>query len=58
LPGDLSPQQISVFAILIAAFAPLISERIRADFVALLIVLALYVTQALPAEQALAGFGS
>ncbi len=58
MPGDLNPQQISVFVILIIAFALLISERIRPDLVALLIVLSLYVTRALPAEQALAGFGS
>ncbi|HEY7061293.1 MAG TPA: SLC13 family permease [Chloroflexota bacterium] len=58
MPGDLSPQQVSVFAILVAAFALLISERLRNDVVALLIVLALYVTHALTAEQALSGFGS
>jgi di/tricarboxylate transporter len=58
LPGDLNPQQISVFVILVVAFALLLSERVRTDLVALLIVLALYVTHALTAEEALAGFGS
>ncbi len=58
LPADLNPQQFSVFVILAVAFALLISERIRPDLVALLIMLALYLTHALSAEEALAGFGS
>ena len=56
--GELNPQQISVFAILVVAFAILVTERIRNDLVAILIVLALYGTQVLTAPEALAGFSS
>jgi di/tricarboxylate transporter len=58
LPGELNPQQISVFVILIVAFAILVTERIRNDLVAILIVLALYGTHVLTAPEALAGFSS
>jgi di/tricarboxylate transporter len=49
---------MSVFVILVVAFALLITERIRTDLVALLIVLSLYLTHALTPQEALAGFGS
>ena len=58
MPGELTSAQIWVFIILVVAFALLITERIRTDVVALLIVLSLYVTQALSAQEALSGFGS
>ncbi len=55
---DLTAQQISFFVILAVAFGLLITERIRNDIVALLIVLALAITQVLKPEEALSGFGS
>ncbi len=55
---SLSPQQIAFFIILIVSFVLLITERIRNDIVALLIVLALYLTGILSADDALSGFGS
>lgn len=58
LPGDLTVQQVSVFVILIVAFALLITERIRYDIVALLIILSLYATRVLTPEEALSGFSS
>jgi di/tricarboxylate transporter len=39
----LNAQQISIFVILIAAMALLITERLRNDVVAVLIILALYI---------------
>lgn len=56
--ASLSLQQISFFAILVIAFALLITERIRNDIVAVLIILALYITGVLPAPDALSGFSS
>ena len=56
--GELTPQQISVIVILIVAFALLITERLRNDLVAILIVLALNVTGVLTAREALEGFSS
>jgi di/tricarboxylate transporter len=58
VPGDLSPQQISVIVILIVAFALLITEKLRNDLVAILIVLALNATGVLTAREALEGFSS
>src|SRR5215510_6785240 len=55
---QLTPQQISLFVILIAAFALLITERIRNDLVAMLIVLALYTSGVLSSQDALSGFSS
>lgn len=54
----MSYQEIAYLAILIGAFALLVSEKLRADLVALLIVVALAVTGVLTPEQALAGFGN
>ncbi|HZG67238.1 MAG TPA: SLC13 family permease [Herpetosiphonaceae bacterium] len=56
--AGLTMQQISLFAILIVAFGLLLTERLRNDIVAVLIVLALYLTGVLGAEDALAGFSS
>ena len=56
--AGLTIQQISLFAILIVAFGLLLTERLRNDVVAVLIVLALYLTGVLQAEEALAGFSS
>jgi di/tricarboxylate transporter len=58
LLAHLTPQQIGFFAILVVAFGLLISERIRNDIVAVLIVLALAITRVLKPGDALAGFGS
>ncbi|MEK6409006.1 MAG: SLC13 family permease [Acidobacteriota bacterium] len=54
----LSPQQLSFLIILALAFVFLISERIRSDLVAVLIVLSLAVTRVLSPSEALSGFGS
>lgn len=54
----LSPQQLSFLIILALAFVLLISERIRSDLVAVLIVLSLAVTRVLSPSEALSGFGS
>jgi di/tricarboxylate transporter len=50
--------QISFLVILVAAFGLLVTERIRSDIVALLIVLALYLTRILSPSEALSGFSS
>lgn len=54
----LSPQQILFFLILLAALVLFITEWIRTDMVAVLIVVALYVTRILKPAEALAGFSS
>lgn len=54
----LSLQQLSFLIILALAFGLLISERIRSDLVAVLIVLSLAVTRVLSPSEALSGFGS
>jgi di/tricarboxylate transporter len=56
--GDLSPQQATFFVILIVAFGLLITEKLRNDLVALLIIVALTATGLLSSSEALAGFGS
>lgn len=56
LSSDL--QQMVFVVILITSFILLITERLRNDLVALLIILALSVTGLLTAEEALAGFSS
>lgn len=56
--SGLSPQQWSFVIILLVAFGVLLTERIRNDLVAILIVLALAITGVLSPEEALAGFGS
>jgi di/tricarboxylate transporter len=53
-----NPQQIAFFAILIVALALFVTEWIRTDVVAVLIVVALYVTRVLKPEEALSGFSS
>lgn len=55
---NLASPQLALFAILIVAFGLLITERIRNDLVALLIVLALYMSGVLSSQEALSGFGS
>jgi di/tricarboxylate transporter len=54
----LSPQQILFFLILIAALVLFITEWLRTDIVAVLIVVALYATRILKPSEALAGFSS
>lgn len=56
--GELTAPQLGVLAILVVAFALLITERIRNDLVALLIVLALAASRILKPEEALSGFSS
>ena len=58
LLGSLNAQQISFVVILVAAFVLLIAERIRSDIVAILIILALYLTRVLSPTEALSGFSS
>lgn len=53
-----SPQQIAFLAILLVALGLLVTERLRNDVVALLVILSLYVTGVLEASEALFGFGS
>jgi Na+/H+ antiporter NhaD/arsenite permease-like protein len=54
----LTHQQLWFFAILIVALALFITEWIRTDVVAVMIVVALYATRVLKADEALAGFSS
>ncbi len=54
----LSPQQILFLLILTVAIVLFISEWIRTDLVALMIVIALYATRVLKPEEALSGFSS
>jgi di/tricarboxylate transporter len=54
----LTPQQVAFFAILAAALALLVTERLPTDAVAVLVVLALVVTGVLQSDEALAGFRS
>lgn len=54
----LSPQQILFLLILIVAIVLFVSEWIRTDVVAVLIVIALYVTRVLKPQEALSGFSS
>ncbi len=54
----LSPQQIYFLLILIVAVVLFITEWIRTDLVAVMIVIALYLTRVLDAKDALAGFSS
>lgn len=58
MPLNLNVPQLSFSIILIVALALLISERLRNDLVALLIILALSLTGLLTPEEALSGFGS
>ena len=54
----LSVQQLSFLAILVVAFGLLVTEWLRNDVVAILIVLALAITHVLTPSEALAGFSS
>ena len=54
----LSPQQIFFILILIAAIVLFVTEWIRTDIVAVMIVIALYATRVLKPEEALSGFSS
>lgn len=56
--AGLSVQQLSFLVILLVAFGLLLTERIRNDLVALLVILALYLSRVLSPSEALAGFGS
>jgi di/tricarboxylate transporter len=56
--ANLDWQLLSFFAILIAAFGLLLTERLRNDIVALLIILALTITGLLEPAEALSGFSS
>lgn len=56
--SSLSPQQIFFFLILAGALLLFITEWIRTDLVAVLIVVALYATRVLKPEEALSGFSS
>jgi di/tricarboxylate transporter len=58
MPWGLTGDQVAFFVILIVAFALLITERLRNDLVALLIVVALALTGVLSAERAVRGFSS
>jgi di/tricarboxylate transporter len=55
---SLTHQQLWFFAILIIALVLFITEWIRTDVVAVMIVVALYATRVLKADEALAGFSS
>src|SRR2546423_3306923 len=54
----MNPQQIAFFAILIIALVLFVTEWIRTDVVAVLIVITLYVARVLKADEALSGFSS
>ena len=56
--GGLDGPQLTFFAILVVAFALLLTERMRNDLVAVLIVLALAGTGVLTPAEAVAGFSS
>jgi di/tricarboxylate transporter len=55
---DLTGPEITFFAIVVVAFALLVTERLRNDVVGVLIVLALAITGLLKPREALAGFAS
>ncbi|HZD55248.1 MAG TPA: SLC13 family permease [Anaerolineales bacterium] len=56
--AGLALDQLILLAIIVAAFALLMTEKIRIDLTAVLIILALAVTGILEPEEALAGFSS
>ncbi len=58
LVGSIITPQITFLAILVVAFALLLTERLRNDVVAVLIILSLYVTGLLKPAEALSGFSS
>ena len=55
---DVTGEHLAFFAILLVAFALLVTERIRNDVVAILIILSLVATGLLEPKEALAGFAS
>jgi len=57
-PSSLNAQELIFLLILLTAFGLLISEKLRNDIVAVLIILALGVTRVLKPSEALSGFGS
>ncbi|HXI24818.1 MAG TPA: SLC13 family permease [Pyrinomonadaceae bacterium] len=56
--ANVNPQQIAFLLILIGAILLFVTEWIRTDLVALLVVVALYVTRVLKPDEALSGFSS
>lgn len=54
----LNIQQVTFFIILIVSFTLLLTEKLRSDLVAIMIVIALAVTRVLKPSEALSGFGS
>ncbi|HEX6387309.1 MAG TPA: SLC13 family permease [Anaerolineae bacterium] len=56
--GQLNPQQVTLLSILLGAFILLVTERIRIDLTAILLVVALTITRVLEPEEALSGFSS
>ena len=56
--ANLNPQQIAFAAVLIIALVFFVTEWIRTDVVAVLVVVALYVLRVLKPEEALSGFSS
>jgi di/tricarboxylate transporter len=58
LLANFDPARIALIIILFFTFALLITERIRIDLTAILIIVALAVTKLLKPEEALSGFGS
>jgi di/tricarboxylate transporter len=58
VPANLNPQQIVFLTILVIAFFLFLTEWIRNDLVAVMIVLALYLTRLLTPAEALSGFSS
>ncbi|MEA2206082.1 MAG: hypothetical protein QOE77_2858 [Blastocatellia bacterium] len=58
MPVNLNPQQIVFLTILVIAFFFFLTEWIRNDLVAVMIVLALYLTRLLTPAEALSGFSS
>lgn len=58
MPVQFTFQQLAFFVILVAALGLLLTERLRNDIVALLMILALAVTGILTPDEALSGFSS
>ncbi len=58
MTASLDMQQIMFFVILISAFVLFLTEKIRSDLVALLLIAAMSITGLLTADEALAGFSS
>ena len=56
--ANMNPQQIAFLLILVGAILLFVTEWIRTDLVAVLVVVALYVTRVLKPDEALSGFSS